>query len=50
YNPYIGGAGIPVSKPPAVVEKPGSQNISVSVSQGTTSHTAQRRRHPSYSS
>ncbi|XP_060789215.1 baculoviral IAP repeat-containing protein 6 isoform X6 [Neoarius graeffei] len=33
YNPYIGGAGIPVSKPPAAVEKPGSQNLSVSVSQ-----------------
>ncbi|XP_076848185.1 LOW QUALITY PROTEIN: dual E2 ubiquitin-conjugating enzyme/E3 ubiquitin-protein ligase BIRC6 [Brachyhypopomus gauderio] len=33
YNPYIGGAGIPVSKPPATVEKPGSQSLSVSVSQ-----------------
>ncbi|XP_037398087.1 baculoviral IAP repeat-containing protein 6 isoform X3 [Pygocentrus nattereri] len=33
YNPYIGGAGIPVSKPPAAAEKPGSQNLSVSVSQ-----------------
>ena len=34
YNPYIGGVGIPVSKPPVAVEKPGSQSISVSVSQG----------------
>uniref|UniRef100_A0A6Q2Y0Y6 Dual E2 ubiquitin-conjugating enzyme/E3 ubiquitin-protein ligase BIRC6 n=1 Tax=Esox lucius TaxID=8010 RepID=A0A6Q2Y0Y6_ESOLU len=33
YNPYIGGVGIAVSKPPAAVEKPGSQNLSVSVSQ-----------------
>ncbi|XP_035388620.1 baculoviral IAP repeat-containing protein 6 isoform X8 [Electrophorus electricus] len=33
YNPYIGGAGIPISKPPATVEKPGSQSLSVSVSQ-----------------
>ncbi|XP_069036040.1 baculoviral IAP repeat-containing protein 6 isoform X3 [Lepisosteus oculatus] len=33
YNPYIGGVGIPVSKPPAVAEKPGSQSLSVSVSQ-----------------
>uniref|UniRef100_A0A8B9K1H4 Baculoviral IAP repeat containing 6 n=1 Tax=Astyanax mexicanus TaxID=7994 RepID=A0A8B9K1H4_ASTMX len=33
YNPYIGGAGIPVSKPPAAAEKPGSQSLSVSVSQ-----------------
>ncbi|XP_046884773.1 baculoviral IAP repeat-containing protein 6 isoform X4 [Hypomesus transpacificus] len=30
YNPYIGGVGIPVSKPPAAVEKPGSQSLSVS--------------------
>ncbi len=36
YNPYTGGVGIPVSKPPAAAttEKPGSQNLSVSVSQG----------------
>ena len=34
YNPYIGGVGIPVSKPPAAVEKTGSQSLSVSVSQG----------------
>ncbi|XP_062862910.1 baculoviral IAP repeat-containing protein 6 isoform X2 [Trichomycterus rosablanca] len=33
YNPYIGGAGIPVAKPPAAVEKPSSQSLSVSVSQ-----------------
>ncbi|XP_058880863.1 baculoviral IAP repeat-containing protein 6-like isoform X4 [Acipenser ruthenus] len=33
YNPYIGGVGIPVSKPPAATEKPGSQSVSVSVSQ-----------------
>ncbi|KAM3863276.1 dual E2 ubiquitin-conjugating enzyme/E3 ubiquitin-protein ligase BIRC6 [Diretmus argenteus] len=33
YNPYIGGVGIPVSKPPATAEKPGSQGLSVSVSQ-----------------
>ncbi|XP_056147249.1 baculoviral IAP repeat-containing protein 6 [Lampris incognitus] len=33
YNPYIGGVGIPVSKPPAATEKPGSQGLSVSVSQ-----------------
>ncbi|XP_016428418.1 baculoviral IAP repeat-containing protein 6-like [Sinocyclocheilus rhinocerous] len=35
YNPYTGGVGIPVSKPPAAAttEKPGSQNLSVSVSQ-----------------
>ncbi|KAL0964404.1 hypothetical protein UPYG_G00323370 [Umbra pygmaea] len=33
YNPYIGGVGIAVSKPPAAVEKPGSQSLSVSVSQ-----------------
>ncbi|XP_035519765.1 baculoviral IAP repeat-containing protein 6 [Morone saxatilis] len=34
YNPYIGGVGIPVSKPPVAAEKPGSQGLSVSVSQG----------------
>lgn len=34
YNPYIGGVGIAVSKPPAVIEKPGSQSLSISVSQG----------------
>ncbi|KAG2467020.1 BIRC6 protein, partial [Polypterus senegalus] len=33
YNPYIGGVGIPVSKPPAATEKPGSQSVSISVSQ-----------------
>uniref|UniRef100_A0A4W5N9T3 Baculoviral IAP repeat containing 6 n=1 Tax=Hucho hucho TaxID=62062 RepID=A0A4W5N9T3_9TELE len=33
YNPYIGGVGIAVSKPPVAVEKPGSQSLSVSVSQ-----------------
>ncbi|XP_041105893.1 baculoviral IAP repeat-containing protein 6-like isoform X2 [Polyodon spathula] len=33
YNPYIGGVGIPVSKPPAATEKPGSQSVAVSVSQ-----------------
>uniref|UniRef100_A0A3B4VL83 Baculoviral IAP repeat containing 6 n=1 Tax=Seriola dumerili TaxID=41447 RepID=A0A3B4VL83_SERDU len=31
YNPYIGGVGIPVSKPPVAAEKPGSQSLSVSV-------------------
>lgn len=34
YNPYIGGLGIPVAKPPASTEKNGSQTVSVSVSQG----------------
>ena len=34
YNPYIGGVGIPVAKPPVAAEKPGSQSLSVSVSQG----------------
>ncbi|XP_053567827.1 baculoviral IAP repeat-containing protein 6 isoform X7 [Bombina bombina] len=33
YNPYIGGVGIPVAKPPAAVEKNGTQTITVSVSQ-----------------
>ncbi|KAJ8250600.1 hypothetical protein COCON_G00225220 [Conger conger] len=33
YNPYVGGVGIPASKPPAATEKPGSQSLSVSVSQ-----------------
>uniref|UniRef100_A0A8K9UWY4 Dual E2 ubiquitin-conjugating enzyme/E3 ubiquitin-protein ligase BIRC6 n=1 Tax=Oncorhynchus mykiss TaxID=8022 RepID=A0A8K9UWY4_ONCMY len=33
YNPYIGGVGIAVSKPPVAAEKPGSQSLSVSVSQ-----------------
>ncbi|XP_064411867.1 baculoviral IAP repeat-containing protein 6 isoform X3 [Latimeria chalumnae] len=33
YNPYIGGVGIPVAKPPATSEKNGSQNVSISVSQ-----------------
>ncbi|XP_075902304.1 dual E2 ubiquitin-conjugating enzyme/E3 ubiquitin-protein ligase BIRC6 isoform X2 [Nelusetta ayraudi] len=33
YNPYIGGVGIPVAKPPVAAEKPGSQGLSVSVSQ-----------------
>uniref|UniRef100_A0A3Q2D0E3 Baculoviral IAP repeat containing 6 n=1 Tax=Cyprinodon variegatus TaxID=28743 RepID=A0A3Q2D0E3_CYPVA len=33
YNPYIGGVGIPVSKPSAAPEKPPSQCVSVSVSQ-----------------
>ncbi|XP_062375823.1 baculoviral IAP repeat-containing protein 6 isoform X2 [Sardina pilchardus] len=33
YNAYVGGAGIPVSKPPAPAEKPGAQSLSVSVSQ-----------------
>uniref|UniRef100_A0A7N9AXP2 Dual E2 ubiquitin-conjugating enzyme/E3 ubiquitin-protein ligase BIRC6 n=1 Tax=Mastacembelus armatus TaxID=205130 RepID=A0A7N9AXP2_9TELE len=33
YNPYIGGVGIPVSKPPVATEKPGSHGLSVSVSQ-----------------
>ncbi|XP_063047563.1 baculoviral IAP repeat-containing protein 6 isoform X3 [Engraulis encrasicolus] len=33
YNAYVGGAGIPVSKPPAAQEKPGAQSLSVSVSQ-----------------
>ncbi|XP_056669227.1 baculoviral IAP repeat-containing protein 6 isoform X17 [Monodelphis domestica] len=33
YNPYIGGLGIPVAKPPATTEKNGSQTVSVSVSQ-----------------
>ncbi|MEQ2174021.1 hypothetical protein GOODEAATRI_003498, partial [Goodea atripinnis] len=34
YNPYIGGVGIPVSKPSVAPEKPASQCVSVSVSQG----------------
>lgn len=34
YNPYIGGVGIPVSKAPVAAEKPGSQSLSISVSQG----------------
>ncbi|XP_075352231.1 dual E2 ubiquitin-conjugating enzyme/E3 ubiquitin-protein ligase BIRC6 isoform X8 [Mycteria americana] len=33
YNPYIGGVGIPVAKPPVTAEKNGSQTVSVSVSQ-----------------
>ncbi|MEQ2215101.1 hypothetical protein XENOCAPTIV_027469, partial [Xenoophorus captivus] len=33
YNPYIGGVGIPVSKPSVAPEKPASQCVSVSVSQ-----------------
>ncbi|NWZ53957.1 BIRC6 protein, partial [Haliaeetus albicilla] len=33
YNPYIGGVGIPVAKPPVTTEKNGSQTMSVSVSQ-----------------
>ncbi|XP_061767077.1 baculoviral IAP repeat-containing protein 6 isoform X1 [Nerophis ophidion] len=33
YTPFIGGVGIPVSKPPVAVEKPGSQSLTVSVSQ-----------------
>ncbi|XP_024864880.1 baculoviral IAP repeat-containing protein 6 isoform X2 [Kryptolebias marmoratus] len=33
YNPYIGGVGIPVSKPTVAVEKPGSQSLTVSMSQ-----------------
>ncbi|KAM3606446.1 uncharacterized protein V6R79_016382 [Siganus canaliculatus] len=33
YNPYIGGVGIPVCKPPVATEKPGSQGLTVSVSQ-----------------
>ncbi|XP_035256804.1 baculoviral IAP repeat-containing protein 6 [Anguilla anguilla] len=33
YNPYVGGVGIPASKPPVATEKPGSQSLSVSVSQ-----------------
>nr|XP_033791570.1 baculoviral IAP repeat-containing protein 6 isoform X2 [Geotrypetes seraphini] len=33
YNPYIGGVGIPVAKPPVTVEKNGSQTVTVSVSQ-----------------
>uniref|UniRef100_H2L8M7 Baculoviral IAP repeat containing 6 n=1 Tax=Oryzias latipes TaxID=8090 RepID=H2L8M7_ORYLA len=33
YNPYIGGVGIPVSKPATITEKPGSTSLSVSVSQ-----------------
>ncbi|XP_032409947.1 baculoviral IAP repeat-containing protein 6 isoform X3 [Xiphophorus hellerii] len=33
YNPYIGGVGIPVSKPLVAPEKPASQCVSVSVSQ-----------------
>lgn len=35
YNPYIGGVGIQMPKPPPASEKNGSQSISVSVSQGT---------------
>ncbi|KAJ7404249.1 hypothetical protein WISP_146258 [Willisornis vidua] len=34
YNPYIGGVGIPVAKPPVTTEKNGSQTVSISVSQG----------------
>ncbi|XP_042305457.1 LOW QUALITY PROTEIN: baculoviral IAP repeat-containing protein 6 [Sceloporus undulatus] len=33
YNPYIGGVGISVAKPPATTEKNGSQTVSISVSQ-----------------
>ncbi|XP_054832768.1 baculoviral IAP repeat-containing protein 6 isoform X2 [Eublepharis macularius] len=33
YNPYIGGVGISVAKPPVTAEKNGSQTVSVSVSQ-----------------
>ncbi|XP_078260781.1 dual E2 ubiquitin-conjugating enzyme/E3 ubiquitin-protein ligase BIRC6 isoform X6 [Rhinoraja longicauda] len=33
YNPYIGGVGIQMPKPPPASEKNGSQNISVSISQ-----------------
>ncbi|XP_029691286.1 baculoviral IAP repeat-containing protein 6 isoform X2 [Takifugu rubripes] len=33
YNPYIGGVGIPVAKAPVAAEKPGSQSLSISVSQ-----------------
>ncbi|KAL6067514.1 hypothetical protein STEG23_018218, partial [Scotinomys teguina] len=33
YNPYIGGLGMPVAKPPSNTEKNGSQTVSVSVSQ-----------------
>ncbi|XP_072565882.1 dual E2 ubiquitin-conjugating enzyme/E3 ubiquitin-protein ligase BIRC6 isoform X5 [Paramormyrops kingsleyae] len=33
YNPYVGGMGVPVSKSPAGPEKPGSQSLSISVSQ-----------------
>ncbi|KYO23915.1 baculoviral IAP repeat-containing protein 6 isoform D [Alligator mississippiensis] len=33
YNPYIGGVGIPVAKPPVTTEKNGSQTVSVSISQ-----------------
>ncbi|CAH2249472.1 baculoviral IAP repeat-containing 6 isoform X1 [Pelobates cultripes] len=33
YNPYIGGVGIPVAKPPASTEKNGTQTVTVSVSQ-----------------
>ncbi|XP_034964150.2 baculoviral IAP repeat-containing protein 6 isoform X3 [Zootoca vivipara] len=33
YNPYIGGVGISVAKPPVTTEKNGSQTVSVSVSQ-----------------
>ncbi|KAG8504819.1 Baculoviral IAP repeat-containing protein 6, partial [Galemys pyrenaicus] len=39
YNPYIGGLGIPVAKPPANTEKNGSQTVSVSVSQVSQSPT-----------
>ena len=34
YNPYIGGVGISVAKPPVTTEKNGSQTVCVSVSQG----------------
>lgn len=44
YNPYI---GIPVAKPPVAVEKPGSQSLSVSVSQGKKSlDVAENSAHP----
>ncbi|XP_059504666.1 baculoviral IAP repeat-containing protein 6 isoform X9 [Stegostoma tigrinum] len=33
YNPYVGGVGIQMPKPPAASEKNGSQSVSVSVSQ-----------------
>ncbi|XP_060609978.2 baculoviral IAP repeat-containing protein 6 isoform X2 [Anolis sagrei] len=33
YNPYIGGVGISVAKPPVTTEKNGSQTVSISVSQ-----------------
>uniref|UniRef100_A0A8C0UE79 Dual E2 ubiquitin-conjugating enzyme/E3 ubiquitin-protein ligase BIRC6 n=1 Tax=Cyanistes caeruleus TaxID=156563 RepID=A0A8C0UE79_CYACU len=36
YNPYIGGVGIPVAKPPVTTEKNGSQTVSISLKMMST--------------